>query len=129
MKKVIDVLKAIAVVIILCIPVLNAYFLIKREEQTLMRWTSHKDLLWVTNIDKIKVIYNHNGEYVTLYKGEFNIFTTCTDKENYSSLKHVWVTPIKYIRDYEDEHLVIQLWNTRKMNKLIEKGVVKYEEN
>lgn len=94
-----------------------------------MRWTSHKDLLWTTNIDKIKVIYNHNGEFVTLYKGEFNIFTTCTDREDYSSLKYVWVTPIKYIRDYEDEHLVIQLWNTRKMNKLIEEGVVKYEEN
>lgn len=127
MKKAIDVLKVIAVFIILCVPILNVFFLIKSEEQTLMKWTCYKDILWWTDIDKIKVIYNHNGKIVTLYKGEFNILTTCTDRENYNLLKYVWLTPIKYIKNYEDEHLVIQLWNTRKMNKLIEKGVVKYD--
>ena len=86
-------------------------------KDTLRNWTNHKSLLWVTDFDKIKIIYCTGNGFIELYKGEFDIFTTCTDDENYQKYKHLWKSPIKYIKGYEDGYLVIQLWNTRKLNK------------
>lgn len=85
---------------------------------SLIRWTSHKDILWLTDFDKIKVIYCTGNGFIELYKGEFNALTTCTDHETYKQYKHLWTAPIKYLKGYEDGYLIVQLWNTKKLNKI-----------
>lgn len=105
-------------IIALFIPLLNIFLVYKITRPTLANWTSHKSLMWVTNIEKVKLIYCTGDGLITLWKGDFNIFTTCTDNEDYQKFKHLWNAEIKYIRGYEDDHLVIQLWNTKKLNKI-----------
>lgn len=86
---------------------------------TLSRWTSHKDLLWVTDIKRIKVIYCIGNGFITLFEDSFNIFTTCCDNAKRKEYNHIWNAPIKYIKGYDEEThtLIVQLWNTKKLNK------------
>ena len=104
--------------IILFIPILNIFVVNKMNQNTLSNWKNHKSLLWSTDFKKIKVIYCTGNGYITLYQGEFGLWDVCIDNENYNKYKHIWNSEIKYIKGYEDDHLVIQLWNTKKLNKI-----------
>lgn len=119
--KLIVFFKIVVVLLILCVPVLNIWFVYKTNIPTLYKWTSYKDLLWCTYIKNIKITYNYNGEKLILYKGKFGLLYD--PKELQKLLRY----EIKYICGYEDDHLVVQLWNTKKLNKLIEKGKIYFE--
>lgn len=117
-KKIIQFLIVILWCLVLLIPILNLLLVYKATRPTLANWTNHKSLLWITDFEKINVIYCTGNGYITLYQGEFGLFDTCIDSENYNKYKHIWNAEIKYIKGYEDDHLVIQLWNTKKLNKM-----------
>ena len=119
--KLIVFFKIVAVLLILCVPVLNVWFVYKTNIPTLYKWTSYKDLLWCTYIKNIKITYNYNGEKLILYKGKFGLLYEPKELQNLLRYE------IKYICSYEDDHLVVQLWNTKKINKLIEKGKIYFE--
>lgn len=90
------------------------------NKDTLLRWTSHKDLLWVTDIERIKVIYCTGNGFITLFEDYFNTFTTCYDNGKWIEYNHIWKAPIKYIKGYDEEThtLIVQLWNTKKLDKI-----------
>lgn len=94
--------------------------MLHRKQDTLLRWTSHKDLMWVTDIERIKVIYCTGKGFITLYEGQFNTYTTCYDNGMWIEYHHIWKAPIKYIKGYDEEThtLIVQLWNTTKLNKM-----------
>lgn len=87
---------------------------------TLSTWTNHKGMFWITEFSKIKVIYCTGNEFIELYKNDkFTILTTCTDREDYQKNKHIFNAEIKYLKGIDEEgYLIIQLWNTRKLNKI-----------
>mgnify|MGYP003300838552 CR=1 FL=1 len=89
-------------------------------KNTLENWTKHKCLFWVGSIKKIKVIYCTGNGFIEVYKNEnFGCLTTCIDDDEYEKYKHIFNAEIKYLKEVdEDGYLVIQLWNTRKLNKI-----------
>lgn len=112
-------MRKILIFIGLYIPILNVYLFSKWTKNTLANWTTHKNLLWVTNIQKIKIIYCTGNGFITIYEDDdFNILTTCCDNSSYEEYKHIWNAEIKYLKGDENGVFVIQLWNTKKLNKI-----------
>ena len=90
------------------------------NKNTLIRWTNHKQLLWVSEFEKIKVIYCNGNGFIEIYKCDnFNGIQTCIDDDYYQKYKHIFKAEIKYLKGIDENgYLIIQLWNTKKLNKI-----------
>lgn len=110
------IFKLVILMLLFIIPIVNIIVCFKilfRNDDTLLRWTSHKDLLWNTNIENVEIkICNGNG-YDILYKGKFGLLDSCTDNKN-KDLLFLTTIPIKYINIIDDKTLGVQLWNQKK---------------
>lgn len=116
MKKLINfltgVLVFIGMMILLMIPVLNIVILYRSNQQTIDKWIQRNQLLYMfgSNNILIKICNGHGKEII--YDSALWLLKLDTSEK----AKLILNTPIKYI-DVKDNKLVVQLWNTTKINK------------
>lgn len=99
--------------IILMIPIVNVIFTFQYGKQTLNKWLDYKSILHrIHNSDRIAVTVANGKEHLVVFDDSLLALEFCRDKKT----RLIRNAEIKYVV-IEDGHLVIRLWNNRKLNK------------
>ena len=117
MKKIkyilIQIVGVIIFSVILMIPFLNVFILIKWKKNTISNWSSHKGIFWC-NTDKVKITLCNGTENQVIYEGDL-IHLECDGRREARAICNA---EIKYVRLADNpNYLEIRLWNNNKINK------------
>lgn len=97
----------------LMIPFLNAFFTLRAMNQTINKWTSHKQPLW-EHTGNVKITLCNGEENIVVYDGKL-IDLEYSDEKKHKVIRN---TEIKYVHPINENTLEIRLWNERKINKI-----------
>lgn len=114
MKRTIQhIIGFILIQILMLIPILNVYIVLKVSKQTIGRWGGYKSPLYRHTGDIKVTLSDGSAELVIVYEGALDDLMYAESK----AAKIIRNTEIKYV-EVEDNILTIRLWNENKINGL-----------
>lgn len=115
MKKIIRfIFMLIVIQLLMMIPILNVFLVVRYGKQTLDKWSAHKNIFWLYS-KKVKIVISDGKDFNTIYDGDYITLEFSQDKLH----KVIRKTEIKYLFPIDENTVEIRLWNERKINKIL----------